>query len=205
MAAGACEVVPAVNGSWDRLQFLAQFVAVAARRSNVPSRQWELRFFVPGQGESGRPIAFQGMALLAPVEVRRSGELGIVFVGVTVGAVLEVDFKLRFATFGNVALVTLDLGVFGLQWVSGGCVLVEAELGWLEPIHGMTGGALSAVGSLGELPHVGILMAIHALVKREGLLEVASGMTLHALYPCVFALQRIFRSGVVEVLADAGR
>jgi len=39
-----------------------------------------------------------------------------------------------------------------------------------------------------------------AVPKRRGI----GGMALHALYAGVFALQRVFRSGVVERLADGG-
>jgi len=93
VATRACEIIPAVNRSRHGFQFRAFFVTVATRSSDMSSRQGELRLFVPGQSEGGRSIAFQGVALLASVEIRRRGELGIVLVGVTVGAVLEVDFK----------------------------------------------------------------------------------------------------------------
>jgi len=94
--------------------------------------------------------------------------------------------------------------MFGLQRVSGGCVLLKAKSCGLESIYAVTGGALSSVGSLGELAHVGIFVTIRTFGERDGLLEVSGGMALHALYAGVFALQRVFRSGVVERLADGG-
>src|SRR5581483_1220671 len=69
----------------------------------------------------------------------------------------------------------------------------------------MTGGALAAIAALGELPHVGIFVTVHACGELQRLLEIAACVALAASDCGVLGLQRVLGSSVVEVLADRDR
>ena len=60
---------------------------------------------------------FHRMARLATIRGRRSLELSAMFVAMAVGAPCELDFELRRAPGGNVALRTFHTGVFALKWI----------------------------------------------------------------------------------------
>jgi len=82
-------------------------------------------------------------------------------------------------------------------------VVLHRELRRFPSIHGVTRGALSSTRSLRELPIVGIgFVAIHALLKSQGFLEISTAVTLNAVHRRMFSQQRIFRFRVIETLAD---
>lgn len=63
----------------------------------------------------------------------------------------------------------------------------------------MAGGALAAVSALGKLPVVRIgLVAIHALLERQGLLEISIGMALSAFDAGMLAFQRKLGFRMIE-------
>lgn len=66
----------------------------------------------------------------------------------------------------------------------------------------MAGRALAAILTLDELPVMSVLVAICALLERDGLLEIAIGVALRAIDGSVLALKRVLRLGVVEALVD---
>jgi hypothetical protein len=71
----------------------------------------------------------------------------------------------------------------------------------LPAVHGVAGGAFSAIRTPGKLAVVRIgLVAIHALLEYERLLEISIGMALGTIHAGVFALQRKLRLGVIKAL-----
>ena len=64
------------------------------------------------------------MAPLAGVEVRRGGELSVVFVAVAIRAFLKLDLEPRIFPLRDMTLITLQFGVSSLQWIVSRHVLV---------------------------------------------------------------------------------
>ena len=68
----------------------------------------------------------------------------------------------------------------------------------------MAGGALSAVGALGELPIVRIgLVAVHAFLERKRLFEVSVGVALGTIDAGVLAFERKLGLRVIETFVDS--
>ncbi len=147
-------------------------------------------------------IPINGVATRAIIQVRCGGELSGVFVLVAVGAMLERNLEQRVLPLGNVTLRAFQLSVAALEWILGLRMLGQAKSGWLEPIHVVTGRALSVVRPLGKLPLVRIgLVAIHTLGEHQRFFEVATRMALDAANLLVFSQQWIFCLGVVKARA----
>lgn len=143
------------------------------------------------------------MTALAGIEVRRRRKLGRVLIGVAIGAMLKLDLEQRVFSLGNVTLLALQAGVAALQGIGAGGVFLRGESRRLPSVHGMAPGTLAAAGAPGELPVVGIgLVAIHALLEGQRLLEISASVALRAIDGGVFSLQRIFRFGVIETLVN---
>jgi len=66
-------------------------MAVGARHGDMPPVKGETSCLVLYQGEGGRLITFQVVALVASIEVRSGDELSSVAVPVTIGALIELD------------------------------------------------------------------------------------------------------------------
>ena len=142
------------------------------------------------------------MALIAGVEIRSSGKLIGVSIGMAVGAALKLDFIKGVLALGSMALHAFQTRVTALERVVGRGVFFHGEKGRLPALHVVAGRALAAILTLDELPFVSILVAIRALLKWDLLLEIAVGVALGALDGSVLALERVFGLGVVEPLVD---
>lgn len=141
------------------------------------------------------------MAALTGIEVRCCRELPGVLIAMAVGTVLELDLEQRFLALGDVALRALQLGVPCFQGIRRGGVVLDCELRGLEAVHRVAGRALDTIGPLGKLAAVRVgLMAIHAFLESQWLLEVSRSVALAAVHGLVFAQQWIFGLGVVEAL-----
>ena len=68
-------------------------MTVIAGNRHVTSTQPKGRFVVPAQAECGGQKAFQAVAALAGVEVRRGGKLPGVLVAVAVSTALELHLE----------------------------------------------------------------------------------------------------------------
>jgi len=149
---------------------------------------------VTRQRESRGPISVQRVALVALIQIRRSGKLGGVPVAVTIRAKLKLDLIERVFPFWHMTLPALHACVAALQRIGGGRMFLDAELRRFESFEAVTGGAVAAVGAFGELPAVRIgVMAIGALCKGDRLFKVGACMALHAIHLGVFSDQRILR------------
>ena len=99
------------------------------------------------------------------------------------------------------ALRALQARVPALQRIRARGMLLHRECRRLPSLHGVAGSALAAVGTLGKLAVVRIgLVAIHALLERQRLLEIAIGVALRAIDAGVLAFERKLRLRVVEAL-----
>ena len=166
----------------------------------MPACQHKPGLLVLRQGEGGRPISIQRVALLAAVQVGRRGELSLVLVFVAVPAARELDLVQRVSALGDVTLRALHGGVLGFERVSGRRVLFHAKFRRFESFHGVTRGAFPTISPLDELAFMLVLMAIHALLEGDRLLEIAAPMALQAIDTLVFPDQRVLGLGVVKVL-----
>jgi len=156
-----------------------------------------------GKRKCGRLISLEIVAAIAGIEIRRRGKLAGMQIAVTVGAALELDLEQGVLPFRDMTLGTMHRRVFSLQRVSRGGVFLAREFGRLPAVHGMTGSALAAFSALAELSAVRArLVAVHALLKNQRLLEVAAAVALQTVDTHVFAKQRKFSPGVVEALIE---
>ena len=176
-------------------------VAIGAWHRNVAAGKHEARLLVPGQAEGGWPVSLQIVAAIAGIEVWCRGKLPGMFVGVTVGAALELDPEERLFSFGNVALGALQARMTALQWIRAQSMLFHGERGGLPAVHRVARGTFSAVGTLRKLAAVRIgSVAIHALLEHEGLLEIAISVALGAIDAGMLALQGELCLGVIKAL-----
>lgn len=181
-----------------------RLVAFRAGYGEVRAGEQESRLLVLRQPERRGPISIQSVALLAPVQVGSGGELPLVFILMAIETALELDLVERFLAVRNVALCALQAGMFPLQGVGSGCMLLQAKGARLETLHGVAGTALASIGALGELALMLILVAMHALLKSQRLFEIAAAVALQAIDFLVLAEQRIFRLRVIEIPAKRG-
>ena len=100
------------------------------------------------------------------------------------------------------ALRTFQARVAALQWVRRRSVLLHGEQRRFPSLHIVAGSAFAAIRPLGELTVVSILVAIHALLKRDGFLEVAVCVALSAIDGGMFAQQGELGLGMVKALVQ---
>ena len=80
-------------------------------------------------------------------------------------------------------------------------MFLQGEQGRLPALHFVTGGALAAIRTLGELSIVSVFVAVGTFGERDLFLEISVGMALGALDLRVLSLKRILRFRVIEALA----
>lgn len=202
MATGAIEILPVINDGRFRLELCRLFVAFGAWHGHVTARQHKMGFLVFGQCERGGLVSFEVVAAVASIEVRGRSELAGVTIAVAISATLKLYLEESVLALGDVALGALQARVASFQRVGSRGVLLQREKGRLPALHVVAGGALSAVGTLGELSVVSILVAVHTFLEGKRLLEVPPLMALAAIDGGVFSEQRKLGLGVVEALVD---
>lgn len=174
-------------------------VAVIAGHRDMASGKWEAGLLVLGECVvcrlKGRPC----MALLASVPPRRARKLPLVFIGVAIHALRELDFELRILARGHVALGTLHTGVREDQREPSLRVVGGGEGGWTPSLDRVTTLALSAIGAEHKLASMGIgLVAIRACIVWNRGLEVGPLVTTFAGNFKVLADQRVIGLRVIE-------
>ena len=128
------------------------------------------------------------------------------FVGMAVGAQRKLQFVNCRLARRKVTLLALHLGVFALERVLAGGMVLNGKGGRLPSIHGMARRALSRPGPLGKLPAVRVWrVAIRALGKRQRLFKISAFVTPFTGNFKMHAQQRIFRLRVVELLTHRRR
>ena len=93
MATCAREILPVIDRRWFWFKVCGLLVAVAARNRDVSVGEHEMGFFMTGEREGRRLVAFEVVAAVASIEIRRSRELPGMLVAVAVGTALELDFE----------------------------------------------------------------------------------------------------------------
>jgi len=177
-------------------------VALGARNGDVAASQDKAGLLVFGQAKGRRFVSFEIVTFVAGVEIRSAGKLIGVAIGMAIGAALKFDFVKRVLALGSMALHAFQARVAALQRVVGRSVFFHGEKGRLPALHVVAGRAFAAIFSLDELPVMSILVAIRALLKRDGLFEIAVGVALGAIDSSVLALERVLRLGVIKSLGD---
>lgn len=145
------------------------------------SHQRESSLFVCRQFECRWPEAIHRMATLAAIIVRRHCKFTFVEVLVAIETLSELDLVLRVLASRLVALYTFGGRVLSLEGISGGFMFHDAEARRPEAFYRVTALALATIGAFSELAAVRVrFVAVGALGKRDGLLEVAVRMALFA-------------------------
>ena len=150
------------------------------------------------QGERGGMEALHFVAVLALVEVRGAAELPGVRVLMAIRAGLERRVIVGIETRRKVALGAGQALVLASERVLGGLMRGFGKRSGLPAGIGMTRPAFAVIGAGYELPFVLILMAIHALVVRDRLLEIGIHVALVAGQPVVLSVQGELSFAVVE-------
>jgi hypothetical protein len=189
-----------------RFEVIRLFVAVAARDSDVSPGKDESRLLVLRHGEGGRLVAIECVAAFTSIEVRRSGKLPSMLLGVTIGATRERHLEARIGAFRNVALRAFELGMAALERIRRRRVVLDGKRGRFPAIYCMARCAFSVVRPLHELPVVRIrFVTVHALLEGKRLFEVTAAVALNTTYILMLAKQRKACSGMIESLIDCFR
>ena len=178
-------------------------MAIRAKDCDVSSDKGKTSLFVARQRKPRGLEALQVVTRLATVLVRRSGKLPFVNILVTVLTIRACDFVQRvftLGTLGQMALVAGNRDMTAIQWIFCCRVIFDAKRRRLESIDRVAGRTFPAVHPRQELAFVRVLVAVRALCKRHGRLEVAARVAVGTFDGCVFAKQRIFRFSVIESL-----
>lgn len=203
VAAGATQILPAINNRGLRLEVRRLLVTFGARGCDVPAGQHEVRLLVLDQGERGRLVSLKIMAAFAGVEVGCRGKLPRMTVDVTIGAALKLEPEQCVLSFRDMTLCTVCPCVLPLQRIRARRMLLDRVCRRLPTVHRMARNALSAVRPLSELAIVRIgLVAIHALLECPRLLEISVGVALGTIDTGMFPFQRKLGFGVVEAFVD---
>jgi len=202
MADGAGAVVEAVDHRVLGLGSGTLLVAITAGSCDMAAGEREARLLVLRQREGRGMVTLEVVALFAAIQVRRSGELTLVLVFVTVHAFAELDLEERVLPLGYMAPFALHLGVLAFQRVSAFGVFFHSISRRLEAVQGVTAGAFDSPRSFHELAVVHVLVAVDAFLESQRLLEVSLEVALRTFNRLVFAEQGIFRFGMVEFFVD---
>lgn len=181
-----------------------RLVAIAAGHPGVP----------PGQGKAGRLVALHRkhrqlearlrVALLAAVEVGRGGELARVRIRVA-GRTDEFARAIhRRAALRLVALGAAERGMLALQREGAPLVHGAIEPGRVEASVEMAGGAVRTGDAPRELPSVGILVAVAALLVGDGTTEIVALVAIRARSFGMLPSQRKLRGAVIESFRRTG-
>jgi hypothetical protein len=140
-----------------------------------------------------------GVTVLAAVLVRRTRELPVVLIFMTVQASRELNFIDGVLAGGQMALVAGNGNVFALQRVFGCVVLFHAEKGGLPSIDVMAFRALALLGTRFELAFVGVrFVTIIAISKRQLLFEISLQVAFRTADHGMLSEERVLGLGMVE-------
>lgn len=198
VATGTVEVLPMEDRRW-RLQFCRLLVAIGTRYGDVFTRELKPRLLVLRKREGRGFVTVDRVAAFARVEVRRSSKLAGVLVSMTVSAMLEFQLEDGVDSARDVALVASHFRVRSCQGIRGLRMICCREGRRFPSFHRMTGRALAAIRPGCELTLMRIgLVAVHAFLEGDRLLEVATSVALNATNRRVLAEQGEFRFRVIE-------
>lgn len=175
-----------------------RFVTFIARNSRMGTGQGKLRFLMQRDRKKTAVKILNRMTVLTAIIMGRPGELPVMRVLVTVGAIRELYLVDGFFSGGEMTLRALHRRVFAFQGVAGGLVLVYAERRRLPALDFVTFPAFTLRRASGKLPVVNIFVAVHTIRKSQRLFEVSSGVARDAVHLGVRAKKRKLGLGVIE-------
>ena len=102
-------------------------MAFGASYREVPASQNKAGLLVLGQAKGRRLVSLQIVALVAGIEIGRSGKLVGVTVGMAIGATTKLDLIQGVFALGDVALHAFQPRVSALKGVFGRSVILHSE------------------------------------------------------------------------------
>lgn len=199
--AGTVVEVEAHRGGLPSLRFMA----LGALHGSMSSGQLEASGVVASDGERGVTETLNRVAIVAVVQMRRTGKLRLVRIFVAVQAGGELQPKGGGFASRHMALGADHAGVFALQRKRRCRVVAYREPHRLETFHGVAGAAFTFVRALRELLRMRVrLVAIRTFAECQGPLEVAAGVAFQAVQLGMFALERKLCPRVTELVSYVG-
>ena len=163
-----------------------------ARHCDVSTGERKARLLVPRNTECRRAEALHQVTVFTTIQVRRTGELLAVRVGVAIHAKRKLHFVVCCLPGRHVTLRAGHGRVLALERIGRCGVFFHREIRWLESLDAVAGSTITAVRALGELPTVRVgRVAIGALPVRHRLFEICRAVTLVALHGRMFSFQRV--------------
>lgn len=191
MAPQARTIRESVRHNLRRMFALSCRMAFRARDGEVSAGEGEAALLMLRDREGRGLEPVDRVASLALPVVGRGRKLAAVDILVTVEAFGKRDFVSRFRAGRNVAFCAFHCGMASLQRIGRRGVSFHVEERGLPSVYRVAGRALSLILAGRELAVMRIgCVTIHALRKRQRLLEIVVGMALRALHLGVFSEQR---------------
>ena len=154
-----------------------------------------------GDCVQGWPVTFDRVAFFATIAERRGGKLAFVGVGMAIGAMSECNFVARRVPGGDVALGTGHGGVASGERISSCGVFFDGEERRMPALDRVAGGTFTFVRTRAKLATMRIWsMAVGTFGERHRLFEIRSGVALQAIHLRMFAEERKFCFGMIEML-----
>jgi len=171
VTAGATQALPVINEILG-LKLGGFLVAIGTDNRDVPARQRKPGLLMLCEGESGRLVPLQIVALIAGIEIRRCNKLTGMAILMTIGAIIKLYPVQRVLAFWNMALRALHTNMTALERVLRRSVLLHGKQRGLPALDLVTSGAFAGIRTLGELTVMSVLVAIGTLFELDLLLEI---------------------------------
>lgn len=202
MATGATELVEMVErhaGTGRR------FVAFIAGHRLMSPRERETGLLVFCKSVAGGIEGSPGVALFTAIVPWSRRELASVLILMTIDAQAKADFEACILAGRNMAVGAFDLGMRRHKREAGLRMIRRCKRGRSPAFYLVATLATPTVGALQELSAMRIgIVAIRAIGKGYGRLEVGIPMASHTRHFDVFAQQREFRLRVIECRGECG-
>ena len=173
-------------------------MALSARHGQVSARQRETRPLVTSQREMRRAKFRDAVTFFAAILVRLGDELSLVHVLMATAALRLRNTKHGVLALGDVTGVAFHFGMPAFEWIHACGMFLHTKSGGPEPVHRVTNRTICTACARHELAAVIVGMAIHALGKCDGGLEIALVVAVAARHGAVLPKKGIGRLCVVE-------
>lgn len=174
-------------------------MAIVAEHGSVRARQRKFCLRMPHRRKGRRLKTVLRVAAIALIQIRRPGELSAMRIDVAIVAKQFSRCVGRRLSLRLVAFHTIERSVFSLELKGALLMRFPRKQCRLEICVVVARGAFRPGGPLGKLTLVNVLMAIFAMLMRDGTTKIAVLMALRAHRLVMFAVQRKFRIVVIEI------
>lgn len=199
MTGCAREVLKVVDG--DR-RALHRLVTVIAGHGDMTALKWKACLLVQRQRHRAASERQPCMALFAMILPGWSCELPPMRILMAVNTQSEIESEASLVSGGHMAGRASHAVVWNFERKSRLCVVSDREGRRREPLYRMAAFAPASIRTLGELPAMRILMAIHAHSVGNWRFEITIAMTVDARHGQMLSQQRVGGPGVVEHLLE---